>query len=67
MKKKKKTKEAKLGRDRRRKHLHWQATIYYMDGEKFARVYTDRERAARFADRQKHSPMVKSARVMQVD
>jgi len=60
----------KIGRgkkDRRRKHQHWQVTVYYHDGEKFARVYIDRERAERFADRQKKSPVVKSTRIMEVD
>jgi len=54
-------------RDRRRKHRHWQVTVYYHDGEKFARVYIDRERARSFADRQKKSPIVKSTRVAEVD
>ena len=54
-------------RDRRRKHRHWQVTVYYHDGEKFARVYIDRDRARSFADRQKKSPIVKSARVAEVD
>lgn len=53
--------------DRRRKHRHWQVTVFYHDGEKFARVYIDRERAHSFAERQKRSPMVKSARVREVD
>jgi hypothetical protein len=53
--------------DRRRKHRHWQVTVYYHDGEKFARVYIDRERAQSFAERQKRSPMVKAARVREVD
>jgi hypothetical protein len=53
-------------KDRRRKHRHWQVTVFYRDGEKFARVYTDRGKAAAFADRQKRSPVVKSARVMLV-
>jgi hypothetical protein len=61
------SKTSRMRRDRRRKHRHWQVTIYYKDGEKFARVYIDRERASRFADRQKRSPVVKSARVMEVD
>ena len=52
-----------LTKDRRRKHKHWQVTVYYGDGEKFARVYTDRKKAAAFAVRQKRSPVVKSARV----
>lgn len=54
-------------RDRRRKHRHWQVTVYYHDGEKFARVYIDRERASRFAERQKKSPVVKATRIMEVD
>ncbi len=61
------TKSSRMRRDRRRKHRHWQVTIYYRDGEKFARVYIDRERATRFAERQKKSPVVKSTRVMEVD
>jgi hypothetical protein len=40
--------------------------VTYKDGEQFARVYTDREKAAGFADRQKKSPVVKMARVTQV-
>ena len=54
-------------KDRRRKHKHWQVTVYYHDGEKFARVYIDRERADRFAERQKKSPVVKSTRILEVD
>ena len=54
-------------RDRRRKHKHWQVTVFYHDGEKFARVYIDRERAERFAERQKKSPVVKAARILEVD
>ena len=52
--------------DRRRKHHHWLATIYYHDGEKFARVYLDQEKAKRFAQRQKKSPMVASTRVTEL-
>ena len=60
--------KAKLAftKDRRRKHKHWQVTVYYRDGERFARVYTDRKKAEAFAVRQKRSPVVKSTRVMQV-
>jgi len=68
-KKKKKPAAKKLSRmeqDRRRKHRHWQVTVYYRDSEKFARIYTDRGRATRFAERQKKSPVVRSARVRQV-
>jgi len=60
-------KRSKLGKDKRRKHRHWQVTVFYHDGEKFARVYIDREKAARFADRQKKSPMVRAARVTQLE
>ena len=63
----KKTKKiTALGKDRRRKHRHWQVTVYYADGQRFARVYTDRAKAASFARRQKRSPVVKSTRVVQV-
>ena len=58
---------SRLKNDRRRKHKHWQVTVYYQDGEKFARVYIDRERADRFAERQKKSPVVKSTRILEVD
>jgi hypothetical protein len=58
---------SRVKKDRRRKHKHWQVTVYYHDGEKFARVYIDRDRAERFADRQKKSPVVKSTRIIEVD
>jgi hypothetical protein len=53
-------------KDKRRKHHHWQVTVFYRDGETFIRIYTKREKAAGFADRQKKSPVVKMARVTQV-
>lgn len=52
-------------KDKRRKHHHWQVTLYYSDGEKFARTYTNREKAIAFAKRQKTSAVVKSTRVVQ--
>jgi hypothetical protein len=55
-----------FGKDRRRKHHHYLVTVYYADGEKFGRVYTDEEKAMRFAARQKRSPVVKTARVTQM-
>jgi hypothetical protein len=55
-----------FGKDKRRKHRHWQVTVFYRDGEKFARVYTDRAKATSFAERQRKSPVVKTARVVQV-
>ena len=63
---KKHRKKSKLGKDKRRKHHHWQVTVFYQDGEKFARVYTERKKAANFADRQKRSPVVRTARVLEV-
>jgi hypothetical protein len=59
-------KRTQLGKDKRRKHKHWQVTVFYKDGERFARVYTDRAKASRFAERQRKSPVVKAARVLQV-
>jgi hypothetical protein len=53
--------------DGRRKHRHWEVTIYYHDGKKFSRVYIDRERAHRFAERQRKSPVVRAAKVREVD
>lgn len=58
---------SRLHRDKRRKHRHWQVTVFYRDGERFARVYIDRDRAERFAIRQKKSPVVRSARILEVD
>ena len=59
-------KHTTFGKDKRRKHRHWQATVFYKDGETFARVYTDHAKAAGFAERQKKSPVVKMARVTQL-
>ena len=64
---KSKRKSSRLHEDRRRRHRHWQVTVYYHDGEKFARVYIDRDRAVRFAERQKKSPIVKATRILEVD
>ena len=64
--KSKKRKKSAFGKDRRRKHHHWLVTVYYPDGEKFGRVYTDHGKATRFAARQRRSPVVKSARITQL-
>jgi hypothetical protein len=58
---------ARFPRDGRRKHRHWEVTIYYHDGQRFSRVYIDRERAHRFAERQRKSPIVRSAKIREVD
>lgn len=63
----KKRKRSQYGKDRRRKHRHYQVVVYYHDGEKFARVYIDREKAGRFAERQRRSPVVRAARVLSLD
>jgi len=55
-----------FGKDRRRRHHHFLVTVNYADGENFGRVYTNKEKATRFAERQRRSPVVKSARVTQV-
>jgi len=59
-------KKTPFSKDKRRKHRHWQVLVFYRDGEKFGRVYTDRARAMSFAARQRRSPVVKSTRVVQV-
>ncbi len=62
----KKRRKTKFGKDKRRKHRHWLVTVFYKDGEKFGRVYIDRQKAHRFAERQKKSPVVRAARVTQL-
>ena len=53
-------------KDRRRKHHHFLVSVSYADGEKFGRVYTSKEKAERFAERQKRSPVVKNVKVAMV-
>jgi len=65
-KKRKKRAKASFEKDRRRKHHHYLVTVHYEDGEKFGRVYTDKDKATRFAERQRRSPVVKAARISQV-
>lgn len=50
-------------KDKRRKHIHWMVTVFYMDGGKFIRVYTNRKKADGFAHRQRVCPLVRLARV----
>lgn len=61
-----KAKSRSLKHDKRRKHHHWHVIVTYPDGESFGRVYTDVAKAERFAARQEKSPVVKSARVVQL-
>lgn len=51
----------KRGKQKKYKH-HFLVTITYDDSERFGRVFNDREKAERFAARQKKSPLVKSVR-----
>ena len=53
-------------KDQRRKHHHWLVTVTYSDHERFERVYIDRERAEKFAARQKKSPVVLKTRIRQL-
>jgi hypothetical protein len=54
-------------KDKRRKHRHWLATVFYHDGERFARTYTDQKKAIAFTERQRKSPVVKLARVTEIN
>jgi hypothetical protein len=63
MKTRRKRPTFKNKKDKRRKHHHWQVTVYYVSGTTFARTYTDREKAAAFAKRQNKSPVVKRTRI----
>jgi hypothetical protein len=58
---------AQYRKDKRRKHRHWLSTIFYRDGERFERTYIDRQKAIAFAARQRRSPVVKMARVTELD
>src|SRR5579859_277092 len=59
-------KRLSFAHDKRRKHHHWRVIVIYPDGEIFARVYTDQEKAKRFAERQRKSPVVQNARIQQM-
>ena len=50
-----------------RKHDQFRVVIAYHDGGEFARVFTDRERADKYAARQERSPAVKSTKVEKLD
>jgi hypothetical protein len=60
-------KAAKLGKDRRCKHHYWRVNVYFGDGETFARVYINLEKARRFAQRQTKSPIVTRTRVTRIN
>jgi len=46
-----------------RKHDHFRVLVIYVDNGQSAKVFTDRERAEKFAARQEKSRVVKSATV----
>jgi hypothetical protein len=51
----------------KKKLQRWLVTVDYADGERAGRVYTDREKAARFAEKKKKSASVKRTRVAKVE
>jgi hypothetical protein len=59
-------KPTKFKGDKRRKHHHYLVTVSYGDADRFGRVYTDLEKARRFAERQKKSPAVKSVQIKEL-
>ena len=63
----KKRNKPAFGKDRRRKHQHWIAFIFYADGEKFARVYLSEERARRVAAKERKSPIMKRTLVRRIE
>lgn len=48
---------------RYRKHDQYRVTVTYTDNDKSIKVFTDPERAEKYAARQKRSPFVKTAEV----
>ena len=54
-------------RKARLKHDHFRVTVTYTDDDKSIKVFTDPERAEKFAARQKRSPFVKSAQVVKLN
>jgi hypothetical protein len=46
-----------------RKHDHFRVLVTYSDNEQSAKLFTDREKADKFAARQAKSLVVKSAKV----
>lgn len=54
-------------KDRRPKHYHWLVTVMtYTDNETFGRADLDREKAEKFAARQKKSPVLLKTRIRQL-
>jgi hypothetical protein len=47
-------------------HTHWRVTVIYTDKEISGRVFTNREKAEKFAARQQRSPVVKTTTIEQV-
>ena len=53
----------KFDGDGGRKRPHFLVTAFYADSETFGRVYTDKDKAEKFAARQKKSPVVQRVQV----
>ena len=45
---------------------HWLVTVDYADGQRYSRIYTDRVKAERFAEKKNKSAVVKRARLAKV-
>jgi hypothetical protein len=41
-------------------------TVYYKDGEKFGRIYTNRDKAEKFAEKKRKSAAVERTRMVKV-
>jgi hypothetical protein len=50
----------KFGKNKRRKDRHWLATIFYRNGERFVRTYTDQKKAIAFAVRARRRTIKKT-------
>lgn len=55
-----------IKKPQRHKHRHYRVTVVYRDGGKFARVYTDLDKATRFAEQQEKSNVVRKTVVVEV-
>jgi hypothetical protein len=59
--------KTRAGKSGKRKQTYWRVIINYGDKEEFGRVYSNREKAEKFAARQKRSPVVKSTRIERIN
>ncbi len=52
--------------EKRRTHHHYLVTVTYSDGDLFGRIFTNLEKAKKFAARQTKSAKVQSARIQKL-